>query len=210
MEEKVKIEQNAKNTTVHTTDDVEQMEVWRDIPHYEGIYQASTLGRIRSIDRMDSSNHYRKGNIMKHKLNPSGYYCIALCKDGKYKYINIHRLVAIAFIPNPNNLPQVNHIDEDKTNNRVDNLEWCTAQYNTNYGNRTQKAAKSNSIAQKGKCRPKRYKKINQKDMNGVFIKQYESITAASKENNIPQSLISGCLMGKTKSTYGYKWEYAN
>ena len=104
-------------------------EVWVDIEGYEGLYQISNLGRVWSV----KSNIYLKGGII------SNYISVGLYKDRHYKNFHIHRLVAKAFIPNPLNLPQVNHKDEDKFNNRVDNLEWCTAKYNSNYGGRNSK-----------------------------------------------------------------------
>ena len=102
-------------------------EEWRDIEGYEGLYQVSNLGRVKSLN-------YRgcKGNIsiLKPRLTKKGYETINLCKDGKVKNVRIHRLVAQSFISNPNNLPVVNHKDENKLNNNVDNLEWCTCQDN--------------------------------------------------------------------------------
>lgn len=104
-------------------------EIWEDIEGYEGLYQISNLGRVWSV----KSNIYLKGGII------SGYLSVGLCKDRHSTNFLIHRLVAKAFVPNPLNLPQVNHIDEDKFNNRADNLEWCTAKYNSNYGERNSK-----------------------------------------------------------------------
>ena len=104
-------------------------EIWKDIEGYEGLYQISNLGRVWSVRK----EIYRKPTIV------SGYYGVSLTKDGQFDIFTIHRLVAKAFIPNPLNLPQVNHKDENKLNNRVDNLEWCTAKYNSNYGSRNSK-----------------------------------------------------------------------
>ena len=109
------------------------IEIWKNIQGYEGLYQISNLGRVKSL-------HYNKEKILKPNKYGAGYYGVALSKNNKHKRYSIHRLVAIAFIPNPNNLPQVNHKDEDKTNNRVDNLEWCTNEYNMNYGTRNERA----------------------------------------------------------------------
>lgn len=108
-------------------------EVWKDIKGYEGKYQASNLWRIRSL------NYARRKQI--RVLKPGiektrGYLSVTLLNKGKQKTKPVHRLVALTFIPNPNNLPQVNHKDENKLNNCVDNLEWCNAKYNCNYGNR--------------------------------------------------------------------------
>ncbi|RFZ78320.1 endonuclease [Lacrimispora amygdalina] len=113
-------------------------EVWKPIFGYEDLYEISNYGRVKSIERLVKSNNnnfrLQKESIRKPTVNNRGYFSIRLCKNGKYKAQFIHRLVAIAFIDNPNNLPEVNHKDEDKKNNRVENLEWCTRKYNMNYG----------------------------------------------------------------------------
>lgn len=108
-------------------------EIWRPVVGYEGLYEVSSYGRVRSLDRYDSKNHFRKGELMNFFYG-CGYLKVVFSKNGIVKKYLVHRLVAQAFLPNPDNLPQVNHIDEDKLNNRVENLEWCTAKYNINYG----------------------------------------------------------------------------
>lgn len=114
------------------------MEEWRVVPGYEGLYEVSNTGRVRSFDRyVKYSNgqiHLHKGKVLSPGKNTKGYLFVILTCNRKRKTINVHRLVAIAFLPNPDNLPEVNHIDEDKTNNRVENLEWCDRNYNLNYG----------------------------------------------------------------------------
>lgn len=118
------------------------MEIWKDITDYKGLYQISTLGRVRSVDRMRKSKHHGVSKVKGRILTPliqDGYYLVTLCKDNKMKHFRIHRLVAEAFITNPNNFPFINHIDEDKSNNKVENLEWCTREYNNNYGHRNEK-----------------------------------------------------------------------
>ena len=124
---------------------------------------------------------------------------VALSKNGISKQFFIHRIVAKAFIPNPNNLPEVNHIKEfEKTNNKVDNLEWCNHSYNQNYGTRNERVAKK---LRKIKC-----KKVNQYDLDGNYIKTWNSIKEAEKE--VGTSHICQCLKGKFKQTKGYKWSY--
>lgn len=110
------------------------IEEWRPVPGYEGLYEVSSYGRVRSLDRYVKTCYgsYRlhKGKVLSPGIRPDGYLVVSL----QYRMFRVHRLVAEAFIPNPDNLPQVNHKDEDKSNNRFDNLEWCDSKYNNNYG----------------------------------------------------------------------------
>ena len=115
------------------------LEIWKDIEGYEGLYQVSNLGRVKSL----KVSKIKSERIRKSYQQSSGYISIVLCKNGKVTNHKIHRLVANAFIDNPDNLPEVNHMDEDKTNNCVDNLEWCDSSYNKNYGTRTEKFIRS-------------------------------------------------------------------
>lgn len=114
-------------------------EIWKDILGYEGLYQVSSFGRVRGLDRYDSMNRFWKGRILKSQTGTGGYLFVQLCLNGKVKAYSVHRLVAETFIHNPDNLPQVNHLDEDKTNNRVENLEFCDSKYNVNYGTRIER-----------------------------------------------------------------------
>lgn len=157
------------------------------IKGYEGYYSISNLGRLKSD---------RYNRIIKPKHHRNGYLLFELHKDGFRKTYTAHRLVALTFIPNPENLPQVNHIDEDKTNNRVSNLEWCTAEYNTNYGTRNERAAEAKA------------KSISQYDQNGNWIATYSSITEAARLNNLWQGSISNAASGKLFTTGGYIWRY--
>ena len=119
---------------------------WKDIPGYEGLYQVSNLGEIKSLNYRNTG----KEKIIKPRKNKGGYLRVVLCKNGKQKDFLVHRLVAVAFIPNHNNYNQVNHKDENPSNNNVNNLEWCTSKYNSNYGNRNKKLSESH----KGKKYP--------------------------------------------------------
>lgn len=112
------------------------MENWKPIDGYPN-YEVSDMGRVRSLPRRDSLNRYKEGKILKPCFDSRHHYLhVMLFKEGKSKPQNVHRLVALAFLPNPHNYKEVNHKDEDKTNNRVDNLEWCTHQYNNTYGSK--------------------------------------------------------------------------
>ncbi len=113
------------------------IEVWKSINGYDGLYEVSNYGRVRSLDHYDCLGRLQRGRVLKPQRDGKGLYLhIGLWKDGKSKPRNIHRLVAEAFIPNPNNLPEVNHKDENKLNNSVSNLEWCDHKYNNNYGSK--------------------------------------------------------------------------
>lgn len=111
------------------------MEEWRDLKGYEGLYKVSNLGRVYSVYKQDFKQPY---------FDKDGYLMIGLRKEGKHKNLRLHRIIAEAFIPNPDNLPCVNHKDENKTNNTVENLEWCTPAYNNCYGTRIERAAQTN------------------------------------------------------------------
>lgn len=129
------------------------MEIWKDIEGFEGLYEVSNKGRVRSLNRcVNGINPYTntpfirivKGRIRKPGcLGKTPHQTITLCKDGKLYSMPLHRIVAIAFVPNPNNYPCVNHIDENPSNNDATNLEWCTYQYNNNYGNALIKRSKT-------------------------------------------------------------------
>lgn len=178
------------------------MEVWKDIAGYEGYYQISNFGNIRSVDRVIYSDKFHigikrelKGRTLNPSVNNHGYLSLILSKNGEKKSCRIHRLVAEAFIKNPNNYDQVNHIDGDKTNNKVENLEWCNNQYNVIH-------AYKNGLA---KSHPK---SIKQYDLKGNYIQTFESIVKASKEVNGNTSNINKCVKGHINSAYGYKWRY--
>lgn len=163
-------------------------EIWKDIEGYPN-YQVSSMGRVKSLK-------YGKEKMLKGTKNSKGYFQVILCKDGKLKHYYIHRLVAYAFINNPNNLPQVNHKDEDKTNNMVENLEYCDRIYNLNYGTHNERMAKAKSIP------------ILQFTKQGEFIKKWDSAMQIERELEIYQSSITMCCKGKYKSAGGYIWHY--
>ena len=193
------------------------MEVWRDCVGYEGLYQVSNLGNVISLNY----NHTGKPQILKQKIygNGAGYYYVGLSKNGKVKMHRVHRLVAEAFIPNPDNLPQVNHIDENHFNNRIENLEWCDCKYNSNYGSRGKRISetKKNKYGfipswEKELIREEKKKKkyIKQLDIDGNIIKIWDSPLSASKALNIDISSICKCLKHQYKTAGGFIWEKVN
>lgn len=177
-------------------------EVWKDVKGYDGLYQVSNLGRIKSV---------RKNMILSPFINTRGRYQARFKVKGKIARPFIHRLVAEAFIPNPNNLPEINHKDENKLNNNVSNLEWCTTKYNSNYGTRNKRIGESN---RKNGTYDRQAKErsyiINQYDLNGNFIKQWKSATEIQRSIGYLKSNILRCCHGKTKTAYGYKWSIVN
>lgn len=184
-------------------------EVWRDIPNYEGLYQVSTLGNVKSLNY----NHTGKEKIMKQSKDKYEYLKIRLCKENKVKNFRVHRLVALAFLENPNNLPCVNHKDENKQNNHVNNLEICSYLYNNNYGSKKQRMSESlkgkpKSEEMKRNLSKARRKPILQFSLDNVFIREWDSTKTASKELNLKSSSICMCCKGKTKTCGGYKWVY--
>ena len=174
-------------------------EVWKNISGYEGLYQVSNLGRVKSLDRGTRSGrgrYARKGQILKPYKNGSGYLRVDLYKnDGTKQRKTIHRLVCEAFLSNPNNLPEINHKDENKENNAVSNLEWCTPKQNCNYGTRTRRIAK------------KKLKPVAQFSPNGELLKIWSSSTECSK-HGFDSRQISACCHGKHKTHKGYIWEF--
>lgn len=183
------------------------MENWKDIDGYEGLYQVSTLGRVRSLDRLVWNEHNKdynlcKGRILKIILDKDGYQLVHLYKVGKGKMHKVHRIVAQSFIPNPNNLPQVNHINECKTDNMVENLEWCDCRYNINFGTRNKKAAKSNTNG----IRSKRVAQIN--PQTNEIIRIWQS-THECGRNGFSQGSVAACCRGERyKTHHGYRWQY--
>lgn len=172
-------------------------EEWRDIQGYEGFYQVSNLGRVKSLDRFDGFQNNVKGKILKKYISETGYERACLSKNNKTKKFQVHRLVATAFIPNPDNKPQVNHIDECRSNNNFENLEWCTAQYNSKYGSRPNKISALKS------------KPIISISSSGL-MRYFKSITAASKSLNVNFQNISSVIKGRRKHAGGYYFKFVN
>ena len=176
------------------------MEEWKDIKGYEGIYQISNKGRVKSLNRIDSRGRKRNEKILSPTPINGGYLHLNLYKNGKKKPYLIHRLVAEAFLPNPDNLPVVNHKDENKLNNNVENLEWCSVEYNNKYGTRQER------ITKKLKGKKKAHKKILCVETGEIFIGSQDVIDKMI--HNGTSSVIRNNLRGRTKKAYGYTFKY--
>ena len=163
-------------------------EIWKDIKDYEGHYQVSNLSRVKSIK-------FGKERILKPVTDRHGYLIVGLWKNNKQKTYKVHRLVAEAFLPNPYNLPQVNHKDENPFNNNVNNLEWCNSKYNCNFGTRIERISK------------RRSKTVLQYDLEGNFIREWKS-TAECGRNGFNQGHVAACCQGKLKKHKDSIWRY--
>lgn len=194
------------------------MEEWRDIKGYEGLYQVSNEGRIKSF-------YLGKEKIRKLFNDKDGYLIVSLWKRGVSENPRVHRLVAEAFVPNPNNYPVVNHKDENKQNNMVwvnedgsidynkSNLEWCTVKYNTNYGTCLEKRKEKRKGWKPTKETVKRVADKHKKPVgmykDGILIKRFESASDAERENNNYKNMsISAACNGRIRTYRGYEWKF--
>lgn len=168
------------------------MEQWKDIPGYEGKYRISNYGNVWNVKK---DRYHEVEKIW------SGYLRTTLCKDGKAKHYSVHRLVAEAFVPNPNEYPQVNHVDEIKWNNKATNLEWVTGKQNANYGTRNEKL--SRKMRNNHLSMP-----VVQLTTNGEVIAEYPSIAEASRHHGYHIGTISAVCRGIGKTAHGYVWKY--
>ena len=179
-------------------------ELFKDIKGYEGLYQVSNLGRVKSLCRRVKGNKIiRRIVIMKPAFSPIKYGHISLCKNGNHATKNIHRLVAKAFIPNPENKPEVNHLDENKHNNNVANLEWVTRKENVLHGTNVERIMKTrnrnNSFTSE---KPTLQISIN----TGEIISRYKSCSEACRQTGINN--INYCCNGKRETAGGYIWRF--
>ena len=175
-------------------------EEYRDIKGWEGLYQVSNLGNVKSLERTirNGRGYYKiPERILKAGTNKQGYLQVHLYREGKRKSCRIHRLVADAFLENPNNLPEVNHKDEDKENNKAENLEWCSHSYNSSYNDRAKKIGKKIS------------KPVYSINKESGLITYWESAKVAGRILGIDSSHITRCCKGKMKSIGGFYWMYA-
>lgn len=171
-------------------------EIWKDIKGYEGLYQVSNLGFVKSFDRF-VSNGIKRGKILRNKVNDSGYVVIILVGyDNKKKSHYLHRIVAETFIPNPQNLPVINHKDENKLNNHVSNLEWCTQKENINYGSSIKRRIENQSY------------RVSQYSLSGDFIASYSSAHEIEDKLGYNYQSIQNCCRHEYNQSYGYIWRY--
>ena len=182
-------------------------EIWKPVKGYEGLYEVSNLARVRSLDGWrdwvtrcgNPGKRFYRGRILRPQMKNSGYLFIMLHNHDTYRITTIHRLVAEHFIPNPHNLPMVNHKDECKTNNIPENLEWCDNRYNVNYGT----CPKRNSDSHKKKP-------VEQLNLDGVVIARFECMHEAERVTGLRRCEISRCVRKPTNTARGYRWRYAN
>jgi len=176
------------------------IEEWRDVIGYKNYYQVSNTGRVRSLDRyITYSNgrvYFYKSKLLKPQKHPMGYLQVGLSYNAITTSLLIHRLVAEAFLENPNNLPEVNHKDENKINDYVDNLEWCTEEYNANYGTKSDRISDKNS------------KTTFQYSFNGDLIATYKSNIEAMKITGFDRVSIQQCCTKKLLTSNGFIWSY--
>ena len=186
-------------------------EIWKDIKGYESMYQVSSFGNVRSLTRKSSNGIY-KGRMLKPAIIGRGYLKVLLSKNNKQKMKMVHRLVAETFLPNPSGKKFVNHIDGDKTNNNVSNLEWCTAKENTHHANingLTNHKTKKNIAQAKinvSKAYADRITQVIQTDCSGAFIAEYDSISQAAKATGVDRRKIGECVRGVRHMAGGYMW----
>ena len=191
------------------------MEVWKDIKDYEGLYQINNKGEVKALEKtIWNGQGYLYFPEKIRKLNPDkdGYLNITLSNKGKVKTFKIHRLVAEAFIPNPNNLPEVNHKDGDKTNNNVDNLEWCTRKENQKHAFRigliNQNGERNHMYGKLGADNPNSIPIYQLNKNTGDIIREYDSLASAGRDLSVNTGKICLVCQGKRNSAYGYKWKY--
>lgn len=193
------------NSYTAFTEEELSSEKWVDIVGYESLYQISSLGRVRSCDKtiemVDGRMRHDKGKLLKTSI-VRNYECITLYHNSKSKSFKVHRLVASAFIPNTHNLPQVNHIDENKLNNRVGNLEWVTALENNRHSNIAARWLSCGTEASK--------KPVLQYDLLGSLVDEYESASEAARQIGKPQgrSSICKCCNGTQKKYSNFIWRW--
>jgi hypothetical protein len=185
------------------------METWKAVAGFEGFYEVSDLGRVRSVGRVITTKNGVKRTVHQRILRPGtdkdGYFQVVLCKDGINRVMTVHRLVGIAFVNNPEKKEQINHLDESKQNNKATNLEWATHKENANYGTAIQRRVEHtdfNALALKY-C-----KKVAQYTLDGKIINLWGSAAEIGRENGYCRGFITACCLGYKKTAYGFRWAY--
>lgn len=177
-----------------------QEEIWRPVKGYEGFYEVSNRGRVRSVGRWITDKNgirrFRKGKILNPVRTKVGYLHVLLCRDGKPRWFFVHRLVAMAFIPNPEHKPEVNHLNEQKDMNFAENLSWATAKENITWGTGVERRAASQSKAV-----------LALDPSTGQVVREFPSAREAGR-NGFKSSHISACCNGKVLSCKGFVWKY--
>ena len=182
-----------------------EKEEWRDIPSYEGLYRVSNLGRVKSLERFRKGKNGSlaavKERILKPSINHRGYYQVQLWKQSIQKRYMVHRLVWEVFNGAITEGYEVNHINEVKSNNRLENLNLMTHKENINWGTGIERCTKK-------RINGKKSKPVLQFTLDGILIKEYASIRQVERETGFANSNIVNCCNGKRKQAYGYKWKY--
>lgn len=181
---------------------IRKTEVWKDVLGYEGYYQVSNLGNVRSLNY----NSTGRVQLLSPNVVRNGYMQVLLCVNSIRNKQYVHRLVATAFIPNPNNLPQVNHLNECKTDNRADNLQWVTPKDNCMYGTRNKRVLQTHKIRNTARAE----RRVVQYALSGKMIASYKSINEAARQTSIRSGSICNCCNNKYghKSAGGYVWRF--
>ena len=190
-------------------------EIWKDIKDFEGMYQVSNFGRVRSVDRLDSIGRLHKGNIKAIRDNGHGYKVVQMYKDNKPKIGYIHRLVATAFLENPDNKPEVHHIDSDRSNNKLENLQWVTSKENNNFPEHIKSMKKNpnwlkNSKSAMAKARDKAIvvNSYRTKFTRGDVSLEFSSLAEGARQLGLDKGGCTRVANGKQTHTHGYKVEY--
>lgn len=190
-------------------------EIWKDIKDFEGMYQVSSFGRVRSVDRLDSMGRLHKGDIKAIRDNGHGYKVVQMYKDNKPKIGYIHRLVATAFIENPDNKPEVHHIDSDRSNNKLENLQWVTSKENNNFPEHIKSMKKNpnwlkNSKSAMAKARDKAIivNSYRTKFTRGGVSLEFSSLAEGARQLGLDKGGCTRVANGKQTHTHGYKVEY--
>lgn len=181
-------------------------EVWEDVIGYEQKYKVSNLGNVKSLNYR--GHGYEKN--LKQRINNKGYVWYLLSKNKRTYPVLAHRLVAMAFIDNPENLPEVNHKDENPLNNSVENLEWCNSSYNVNYSLNLHPDRRKREKIRSSEKYKRRNKKVIQINLHGDKIRQHKSVNEIKKTYGYNSWSIIQCCENRRKTAYGYRWEFAD